>query len=131
MAAMKETHPRLPATEIRPGDAKIVSPIYSEGAGNAGRSMRPQPRVVVENTRVSHHGHTGNTRHSPRNGFTASFELSLVIGLFVTIISATHKHCRQLDISVEMSGPHDFAVRLSVHSSRARQASIASRTQRS
>ena len=23
----------------------------------------------VENTRVSHHGHTGNTRHSPRNGF--------------------------------------------------------------
>jgi hypothetical protein len=23
----------------------------------------------VVNTRVSHHGHTGNTRHSPRNGF--------------------------------------------------------------
>ena len=23
----------------------------------------------VENTRVSHHGHTGNARHSPRNGF--------------------------------------------------------------
>ena len=23
----------------------------------------------VENTRVSHHGHTGFTRHSPRNGF--------------------------------------------------------------
>ena len=23
----------------------------------------------VENTRVSHHGHTGITRHSPRNGF--------------------------------------------------------------
>src|SRR6202163_1225851 len=23
----------------------------------------------VKNTRVSHHGHTGNTRHSPRNGF--------------------------------------------------------------
>ena len=23
----------------------------------------------VESTRVSHHGHTGNTRHSPRNGF--------------------------------------------------------------
>src|ERR1700730_6876596 len=23
----------------------------------------------VENTRVSHHGHTGYTRHSPRNGF--------------------------------------------------------------
>src|SRR6266478_9116096 len=24
---------------------------------------------VVESTRVSHHGHTGNTRHPPRNGF--------------------------------------------------------------
>ncbi len=23
----------------------------------------------VESTRVSHHGHAGNTRHSPRNGF--------------------------------------------------------------
>ena len=23
----------------------------------------------VESTRVSHHGHTGITRHSPRNGF--------------------------------------------------------------
>jgi hypothetical protein len=23
----------------------------------------------VVNTRVSHHGHTGNTRHSPRDGF--------------------------------------------------------------
>jgi hypothetical protein len=42
----------------------------SEGAGNAGRQMRPQPRVwCVESTRVSHHGHTGITRHSPRNGF--------------------------------------------------------------
>ena len=27
------------------------------------------------NTRVSHHGHTGTTRHSPRNGFTAYFVL--------------------------------------------------------
>ena len=26
-------------------------------------------RVLVVSTRVSHHGHTGNTRHSPRNGF--------------------------------------------------------------
>jgi hypothetical protein len=26
-------------------------------------------RGVVVSTRVSHHGHTENTRHSPRNGF--------------------------------------------------------------
>ena len=35
----------------------------------------------LESTRVSHHGHTGNTRHSPRNGFTAYSELSPVTGL--------------------------------------------------
>jgi hypothetical protein len=42
----------------------------------------------VVNTRVSHYGHTGNARHSPRNGFTAYFELSPVIGLFC------HRHQR-------------------------------------
>src|SRR6266404_3171685 len=36
----------------------------------------------------SHHGHTGITRHSPRNGFTAYFVLSPArSGLFVTVIS--------------------------------------------
>ena len=41
-----------------------------EGAGNAGRSMRPQPRMQNKNAyEHSHHGHTGITRHSPRNGF--------------------------------------------------------------
>ena len=37
--------------------------------------------AVVESTRVSHHGHAGNVRHSPRNGFTAYFVLSPVTGL--------------------------------------------------
>jgi hypothetical protein len=32
-------------------------------------------------------------------------------GLFATIVSAMRKHCRQLDISFGMSGPHAFAVR--------------------
>src|SRR4029078_2511190 len=42
----------------------------SEGAGNAGRSMRPQPRMQNKKAyEHSHHGHTGFTRHSPRNGF--------------------------------------------------------------
>src|SRR5256885_1118498 len=41
-----------------------------EGAGNAGRSMRPQPRMQNKKAyEHSHHGHTGLTRHSPRNGF--------------------------------------------------------------
>src|SRR6059058_4167770 len=42
----------------------------SEGAGNAGRSMHPQPRMQNKKAyEHSHHGHTGLTRHSPRNGF--------------------------------------------------------------
>ena len=43
---------------------------------------------------------------------TGYFALSLAIGLFVTIAGAMRKHCRQLDISVEISGPHGLAVRL-------------------
>ena len=39
----------------------------------------------VESTRVSHHGHTGITRHSPRNGFTVSFVISPVIGFLATV----------------------------------------------
>src|ERR1700685_1941645 len=45
--------------------------LQSKGAGNAGRSMHPQPRVQNKNkyTSVVTTGHTGITRHSPRNGF--------------------------------------------------------------
>jgi len=68
----------------------------------------------VKNTRVSHHGHTGFTRHSPRNGFTAYFVLSPAIGLFLSPSSAVS---RRLDAGVEASGPHDFAVRESAPSS--------------
>jgi hypothetical protein len=64
--------PRL-SREVLPS---ISRPLNSEGAGNAGRAMRPQPRVQMKKAHEhSHHGHTGTTRHSPRNGFTASFAL--------------------------------------------------------
>ena len=78
----------------------------------------------VESTRVSHHGHTGNTRHSPRKGFTAYLVLSPVIGLLTPSLA---KLLRQLDASAEASGPHDFAVRIKRHSSRALSTSTASR----
>jgi hypothetical protein len=59
----------------------------------------------------SHHGHTGITRHSPRNGFTVSFVLSPVSRALLPPSSAV---ClRQLDTGVRVSGPHDFAVRVS------------------
>jgi hypothetical protein len=48
--------------------------------------------------------------------------------LFVTVISGNF--FRQLDASVEASGPHDFAVRRKAPSSEAPSASTASRAQR-
>src|SRR6266404_3263840 len=39
----------------------------------------------------SHHGHTGTTRHSPRNGFTAYFALSSVTTLFDTVACASYR----------------------------------------
>jgi hypothetical protein len=38
----------------------------------------------------SHHGHTGFTRHSPRNGVTAYNVLFPVIGLVVTVASGNY-----------------------------------------
>ena len=43
--------------------------LKSEGAGMPGARCARSRACRVENTRVSHHGHTGNARHSPRNGF--------------------------------------------------------------
>jgi hypothetical protein len=80
--------------------------------------------AVVESTRVSHHGHAGNVRHSPRDGFTAYPALSLVTGL-----SCHHRqrnNFRRLDASVGASGPHGFVVRRTAPSSEAPPASIAS-----
>jgi hypothetical protein len=66
--------------------------------------------AVVVSTRVSHHGHAGNVRHSPRDGVTAYSVLSPATGLFC------HRHLwcllHKLDASVGASGPHVFAVRL-------------------
>jgi hypothetical protein len=42
---------------------------------------------------------------------TVSFVLSPAIGLFVTVASAMRQHRRQLDLSVERTGRHDFTVR--------------------
>ena len=49
-----------------------------------------------------HTGHTGITRHSPRNGFTAYNELTSATGLFATVIRVSY---RELDTSVGVSGP--------------------------
>src|SRR6266404_1661203 len=85
----QNTTPRSRGT-LRPSCAKIVRPKKTEGAGNAGCPMHPQPRMQNKTSiRVSHHGHTGTTRHSPRNGFTAYFALSSVTTLFDTVACAS------------------------------------------
>ena len=80
----------------------------------------------VESTRVSHHGHAGNTRHSPRNGFNG-FLRALPGDRACLPPSSAKVAFRQLDASVGASGPHDFAVREQSHSSFDVAASTASR----
>ena len=76
------------------------------------RCVRSRAWCVV-NTRVSHHGHTGNTRHSPRNGFNGFFR-ALPGDRALLPPSPAKVVFRKLDASVGASGPHDFAVRVSI-----------------
>jgi len=77
-----------------------------------GRLMRPQPRMQNKKAyEHSHHGHTGTPGIPYAMVLTVSFVISPVIGLCCH--RRWWKIFHQLDASVEASGPHDFAVRLS------------------
>jgi hypothetical protein len=96
---------------IGPSFARNSRPLQSEGAGNAGRPMRPPPHVqwvVVERTRVSQV--TPESPGIPRAMVYGLYVLSPVTGL------SCHRRRRsrlyRLDASVGASGPHDFAVRI-------------------
>jgi len=90
----------------------LVPPPSSEGAGNAGRPMRPIAAcatMVVERTRVSQ-----VTPGSP--GIPRAMVYGLLRALpgdraFLSPSSA-NTCFRRLDASVEASEPHDFAVRI-------------------
>src|SRR5712691_3897702 len=48
----------------------MARPLRSEGAGNAGRPTRPQPRMQMKKAHErSHHGHTGNHPAFPAQWF--------------------------------------------------------------
>jgi hypothetical protein len=64
----------------------------------------------VESTRVSHHRFAEHSGIPCTNGLTAYSELSPAIGLVVAVLDVTGKRHRQVDASVETSGPHGFAV---------------------
>jgi hypothetical protein len=106
----RKIHLRILAARYARGLLSISRPLDIEGAGNAGRPMRPRSRVqdgVVERTRAyrSHRNHPA----LPAQWFTAYNVLTSATGLFC------HRHPQrlscELDTSVGVSGPHVFAVR--------------------
>jgi hypothetical protein len=105
---------------MRPSCAN-PSPRKTEGAGKAGCPLHPQPRAQsVESTRVSHRRFTGTPGLPCAMVLTVYFALSPVTGLVCH--RRPQETCkklasRELDTSVGVSGPHDFAVRAQCHSS--------------
>src|SRR5258706_12887235 len=88
-------------------------PLKTEGAGKAGRRSARSRACSVVTKRVSHHGHTGITRLSPRNGFNG-FLRALPGDRALLPPSSRGTNPAKLDASVGASGPHDFAVRISI-----------------
>src|ERR1700760_4474477 len=70
------------------GLACSFRPRKSEGAGNAGRPMHPQPRVRYGSKYAHEYSQrvTGIIRHSPRNGLRLIPALSPVIGFLATVV---------------------------------------------
>jgi hypothetical protein len=104
----RDMHINLAACCAR-GLLSTSRPLHSEGAGNAGRPMRPLPRVqwvVVEGTRVSQV--TPESPGIPRAMVYGLYVISPAIGFLATVACRTD---RKLDTSTEVSGPHDFAIR--------------------
>jgi hypothetical protein len=121
---LSQTRVTLPVTRSRPRGAMRPSRCFIfrpfEGVGNAGCPLHPRPRVhlvVVERTRVNEY--TGITRRSRTQWFYDLFR-ALPGDRACLPPSSTDRFClspvgptqlRELDTSVGVSGPHDFAVR--------------------
>jgi hypothetical protein len=107
--ATMRTQSSVPATQIAPGCLQNDAPRQTEGAGNAGCAMHPQPCVrKVKAHKSSHHRFTETFRHSLHDGFTAYTALFPVIGLYCHRRLAIFA---RLDAGVEASEPRGFAVR--------------------
>jgi hypothetical protein len=109
----------LSARTMRPSCPVRLLPSTTEGAGNAGCPVHPQPRVQMEEAHErSHHRYAATSRHSLRNGFNGLLRaLPGVRDFLVTVIGAMPKHRRQFGASQGAPGPHDFAVRAQHRSS--------------
>ena len=90
-----------------------LTPPKDEDAGKTGCALHPRSRVQmhIKNT------HTSIQVQRRQSGLPCAMALRLIScsprrpGLFATV---TNELLRQLDASVGASGPHDFAVRISV-----------------
>jgi hypothetical protein len=99
---------------MRPSCAKSC-PSKNRGRRESRVPVAPAAAcAVVESTRVSHHRSTGTPGLPCAMVLTAYSALSPVTGLVCHRRQRDAKHHRQLDTSVGVSGPHDFAVRISV-----------------
>jgi hypothetical protein len=84
-------------------------------------------RARIKSTRASHHRSAKTVRHSLRDGVTVSFVLAPETGLCCLRPPRDAEHHRKVDISVGISGPHDFAVRFRATRLSATKTSTASR----
>ena len=113
-APAAETHLSVPAARSCPGSANSLSLREQRAQGMPGADAPAALRVRIENTQVSHHRFTGSIRPSLRDGFNGFLrDLLGEPGLLSPSQAAMRKHRCPLDISVGISGPHDFAVRVS------------------
>jgi hypothetical protein len=112
-----------------------VSPSLRRGrrATPRGEQGRPGARctrgLACKGSKKGAHEHTGSAeavRPSLRDGVTAYFVLSPVIGLSCHRRPQEAGASRELDTSIGVSGPHDFAVRERLRSSFANSTSTAS-----
>ena len=95
---------------ISPGLCDVRSALETKGAGNAGRSMRPQPRVQIKKHTSVVTTVTSDSPDIPRAMVLTGYPvLSPAIRLFDTVVYADNS--AQLDADLEASGPHDLAVR--------------------
>jgi hypothetical protein len=100
---------------MRPRFERNRTPLRTEGVGNAGCPVHPQPRtrILVVSMRTSIHSEvTGIIRHSRTRMVYGLYVISPVIGFLATVAREKFSS-RELDTSTEVSGPHDFAVRFS------------------
>ncbi len=74
-----------------PGQKQVPGEWMTQKGIDSSRPVTEASHAMKKAYEHSHHGHTGTTRHSPRNGFTAYFALSSVTTLFDTVACASYR----------------------------------------